>query len=157
MRRRDREVTSLDKILDMIKKCTVCRIAFLDGDFPYIVPMNFGFESDGEKIVLYFHGAGEGKKLECVRKNPNVAFEMDCETRIAGEGSACSYTMYYESVCGRGRLEEVCGAEKIKGLTSIMRQATGRADWEFEEKAVAAVTVLRLNVETITGKEHTQK
>lgn len=62
MRRKDREITDVQEILNIIRKCDVCRIAMNDGDFPYIVPLNFGLDVQGEQVYLYFHGALEGKK-----------------------------------------------------------------------------------------------
>ena len=78
MRRSDREIKDFDEIIEVINKCDVCRLAINDGDYPYIVPMNFGFNIEDGKVVLYFHCASEGKKLELLRKNNKVAFEMDC-------------------------------------------------------------------------------
>lgn len=57
MRRSDREVLDLDEILDIIEACDVCRIAMVDDGVPYIVPMNFGYMFDGEKLHLCFHSA----------------------------------------------------------------------------------------------------
>ena len=78
MRRSDREIKDFDEIIEVINKCDVCRLAINDGDYPYIVPMNFGLNIEDGKVVLYFHCASEGKKLELLRKNNKVAFEMDC-------------------------------------------------------------------------------
>jgi nitroimidazol reductase NimA-like FMN-containing flavoprotein (pyridoxamine 5'-phosphate oxidase superfamily) len=64
MRRKDREVTDMNEIIEIIKKCDVCRLAFFDKEYPYIVPLNFGYSYDGAKLELYFHGANAGKKLE---------------------------------------------------------------------------------------------
>ena len=64
MRRRDREITDKQEILEVMRKCDVCRIALHDGDYPYIVPLNFGLQVENDMPVLYFHGALEGKKYE---------------------------------------------------------------------------------------------
>ena len=64
MRRRDREITDKQDILEVMRKCDVCRIALHDGDYPYIVPLNFGLQVENDMPVLYFHGALEGKKYE---------------------------------------------------------------------------------------------
>ncbi|MDF2587373.1 MAG: pyridoxamine 5-phosphate oxidase family protein, partial [Anaerocolumna sp.] len=42
MRRTDREITDLNQIVDIMKRCDVCRLAFFDKEYPYIVPLNFG-------------------------------------------------------------------------------------------------------------------
>lgn len=55
MRRSDREIKDFDEIIEVINKCDVCRLAINDGDYPYIVPMNFGLNIEDGKVVLYFH------------------------------------------------------------------------------------------------------
>ena len=62
MRRKDREITDFNEMIEIIKKCDVCRIALNDEAFPYIVPLNFGLDVQGEQVFLYFHAAMEGKK-----------------------------------------------------------------------------------------------
>ena len=57
MRRKDREIQEFEEIIAVIKKCDVCRIAMNDGDVPYIVPMNFGVEVEGEQVFFFFHCA----------------------------------------------------------------------------------------------------
>lgn len=48
MRRRDREITDKQEILEVMRKCDVCRIALHDGDYPYIVPLNFGLQVEND-------------------------------------------------------------------------------------------------------------
>ena len=78
MRRKDREITDFNEIIEIIKKCDVCRIAMNDGDFPYMVPLNFGLDIQDGQAYLYFHAALEGKKLDLLKKDNRVTFEMDC-------------------------------------------------------------------------------
>ena len=44
-------------MLDIMRKCDVCRLAFHDGDYPYIVPLNFGLSVTGDTVELIFHSA----------------------------------------------------------------------------------------------------
>ena len=59
MRRKDKEITDRNRIEDIIKNSKVCRLALSLNDIPYIVPVCFGYE----KSTMYFHSAGEEKKL----------------------------------------------------------------------------------------------
>ena len=78
MRRKDREITDFQELIAIMKKCDVCRIALNDSSgYPYILPLNFGMEIEGEKVILYFHGAPEGKKYELMQADSKVSFEMD--------------------------------------------------------------------------------
>jgi nitroimidazol reductase NimA-like FMN-containing flavoprotein (pyridoxamine 5'-phosphate oxidase superfamily) len=152
MRRKDREIIEVSEILEVIKKCTVCRLAFFDEGYPYIVPLNFGFETDGGKLTLWFHCAGAGKKLELLRQNSHVAFELDCPGRIIEGAEACDYTMTFESVCGTGTLEIANETDKLPALRLLMRQYSERTDFEFDTALVGAVTILKMTVNKVTGK-----
>ena len=89
MRKKDREITDLNEILAVMDKCSVCRVALFDAEYPYIVPLNFGFQADGGRIALYFHCAGAGKKLDLLRRCNKVGFELDIPQRlIVGERPA---------------------------------------------------------------------
>lgn len=152
MRRKDREITDMNKIEEIIKKCDVCRLAFFDEEYPYIIPMNFGVAVENEKVTLYFHGAKVGKKIDLLRKNKKVGFEMDCSHQLILEDEACNSTMEYESVCGNGSIEILEESEKIEALNHIMRQYTGKMEHRFGEREVKAVTVLKLKVHEIFAK-----
>lgn len=75
MRRKDREITDICAILDLVSECKVCRLAMTDGGVPYIVPLNYGYEYADGALTFYFHSAKEGRKLEILKKNPTVCLE----------------------------------------------------------------------------------
>ncbi len=151
MRRQDREITDLNEILGIIKNCDVCRIAFFGEDYPYIVPLNFGVTFDGVNFKLYFHAAKEGTKLDLLRKNPRVGFEMDCNHKLVmRDNGAC--TMEYESVCGNGTIRVVEDEEKVFGLTVLMGQYHGENECNFPEQVLKVTDVMELAVNEITGK-----
>ena len=60
MRRSDREITDFQELITVMRGCDVCRLALHDEPYPYILPLNFGLEVDGETVRLYFHGANTG-------------------------------------------------------------------------------------------------
>ena len=152
MRRKDREVSNMDEMLEIIKKCDVCRIAFFDDDYPYIIPMNFGYVCHGTEVEFYFHCANAGKKLSLIQSNPKVGFEMDCSHNLITGEMACDYTMEYESVCGDGIIELLEEDQKITALTHLMKQYTKETSFEFHEKHLKSVTVFKLKVNHMVGK-----
>lgn len=152
MRRKDREITDFNALTDIIDKCDCCRIAINDDTFPYIVPMNFGLSKDNNKITLYFHCANEGKKLDLIRKNPNVSFEMDTKHILVKGETACDYSMDFESVCGTGIAEFV--EEKQFALNQIMNKFTKKDNYSFSQKDLEFVTVFKITATQITGKIH---
>lgn len=152
MRRKDREITDIDEIKAILIKSSVCRVAFFDEEYPYIVPLNFGFEEERGRFTLYFHCAGEGKKLDLLKCNSKVAFEMDCPDKLIEGDKACYSTMTFESVCGNGTLETVGDDEKIPAMRLLMRQYSDKREFDFDAFEVKAVTVLKLTVNELTGK-----
>lgn len=152
MRRKDREITDIDQIMEIIKKCDVLSLAFFDNDYPYIVPLNFGCSREADKIELYFHGAAEGKKLELIKQNNHVAFEMNCSRQLIPADKACEYSLQYESVCGNGRAYILGEQAKLNALKHIMQQYTGKREHEFNAAEVNAVTVFKIIVNEIHGK-----
>lgn len=152
MRRKDREVIDIAEIFEIIKKCNCCRLAFFDEEYPYIVPMNFGASFDNNKIVLYFHCANKGKKLDLINVNSNVSFEMDCSHKLITGDIACDYSMEYESVMGNGVVSFI-NENKVEALTLLMKSYSKRKDFAFSEKELSAVTIFKIEVVNITGKK----
>jgi nitroimidazol reductase NimA-like FMN-containing flavoprotein (pyridoxamine 5'-phosphate oxidase superfamily) len=153
MRRADRQVTEVSEILSIIEKCEVCRLALCDGDFPYVVPLNFGYEYSDGGLTLYFHCAKEGKKLGLIAQNPNAAFSLDLPGPVRRVNTACEFTMGYESVLGRGRIELLTeSADKERALTALMKQYAPGQEFAFPQAAVDSVACLRLRAEEFSGK-----
>ncbi|MCK4392110.1 pyridoxamine 5'-phosphate oxidase family protein, partial [Candidatus Bipolaricaulota bacterium] len=88
MRRRDKEITDQAQIKDILDRASVCRIALCDNNVPYIVPVNFGYAGD----CLYIHCASEGRKVDILRRNPKVCFEVDIDHALVAGATPCSYT-----------------------------------------------------------------
>ncbi|MBE6813145.1 MAG: pyridoxamine 5'-phosphate oxidase family protein [Ruminococcaceae bacterium] len=152
MTRREREVTDISEKLAILDKCKVLHLGLVDGDEPYVVPMNYGYVYEDEKLTLYLHGAKRGRKIDLMQKNPKVFFEMDCDiTPFEGE-IACQYGITYASIMGRGVAEIVEDVEeKKKGMSVLMKTQTGK-DFEFEDKMVAFVNVIKITASSFTAK-----
>ena len=153
MRRKEREITSQDAIIDVLRKCSVIRLGINTGSYPYVVPMVFGIETEGESLSLWFHSAPHGLKLELIKQNPKVGFEADCSLNLVAGERARGYTMEYESVIGHGDIE-ICegNVAKRRGLNALMRQYAPERDFDFRDDEIADLIVLRLDVAQITGK-----
>ena len=153
MRRSDQEIKEYQEILDVLNKCDVIRLGINTTDYPYIVPMNFGFEDTKPLMTIYLHSASEGLKLDLIQKDNRVGFEADCSHNLISRDSACSYTMEYESITGYGVIR-ICDDNDWKrlGLQAIMRHYEPNRDFEFTEQQLEAVCVLQVDVMQITGK-----
>ncbi|MDH6355628.1 nitroimidazol reductase NimA-like FMN-containing flavoprotein (pyridoxamine 5'-phosphate oxidase superfamily) [Dysgonomonas sp. PH5-45] len=158
MRRKDREVTTKEEIVEIFSKADACRIAFSVDNVPYIVCLNYGYEWEGETPVLYFHCAHEGKKLEQMARNNYVCFQLDTEHELYHREDIVYCTMNYASVVGMGYLKTVEDeAERIKGLNLLMMHHGHRAPVEYPEGSMRRTTVLRLDVTEYTAKRKEQK
>ena len=149
MRRKDREITDRNAINEIISRCKVCRIALCDNGQPYVLPLNFGY--DGKH--LYFHSAHEGKKIEIIKQNNRVGFEFDILHEIIMSENPCEWGAKYESVVGTGMAEFIeSRQEKAKALECILAQYGGSSS-EFRKSSLSSVTIIRVTIVTITGKE----
>jgi uncharacterized protein len=153
MRRNDRQVNADEELLGIINDGKIIQIAFIDGNEPYIVTMNYGFTADEGKIKFYFHSAVEGRKIDLIAKEPRICFSISiCDPFVAGE-KACNYGMKYRSVVGYGKIRLLTDEkEKIYGLNCLMEQYTGKSEWDYDAEMMKKTAVIRLDVEEISGK-----
>ncbi len=156
MRRKDREVTDWHEIIAIMQRCDVCRIALNNGDFPYILPLNFGMEAADGRVELYFHGATAGRKYELIRRDDHAAFEMDCSHRLITDPEQGNCSMAYESVIGQGRITLLPEGEKPAALERIMLHYR-QEGFAYSQAALPATTVFKLTVERMTAKRRPVK
>ena len=148
MRRSDREVKDRALVEELLMRAGYVHLAMWDGNSPYVVPVNFGYE-DG---VLYFHSAKKGRKAQCLLAHDRVSFSAVAEYALVRGGKACDYTARYKSVCGEGRASFIEDpAEKVRALDAIMRH-DGGPEGGYDEKELARAAVVKVVVETLTGK-----
>jgi len=153
MRRSDREITEKSELVDILEKGDSCHIALCDGDTPYLVTMNYGFEWN-DNLKIYLHCAGEGKKIDLIKKNQKVCFSVDTGHELVIAEKACGWGMKYKSIVASGTIEIIeNNADKIKGLNLLMKHYAGETDFKYEEKMLQATTVLKIIVSEVTGKE----
>ncbi len=152
MTRRERQVTDLDEIIKILDKSKVLHLGLVDGDEPYVVPMNYGYVMNGDKLTMYLHCAHRGKKLDVVRKNPKVFYELDCDITPFEGNVACNYGITYASVMGRGVASIVEDVEEKKmALSVLMKTQTGK-DFQFDDKMAGIVTIIKVDTLEYTAK-----
>lgn len=154
MRKINREVKDLKDIKEILNSCQTIRIGINGSDYPYVVPVSFGFEENGEgKIVIYFHGAGMGHKHDLLARDNRVCVEADILYGYVDLPQG-SVTADYKSVIGFGTAERVDGyEEKVRGLRLLLEHC-GTPGYSAEECALRAITVVyRVTLSEITGKQ----
>ena len=152
MTKRELQVTDPGQIRAILDTAKVLHLGLAVDNEPYVVPMNYGYTMENGNLVLYLHSAVRGKKLDMLRTNPRVFFELDCD-RMPFEGDKpCQYGLVYSSIMGRGTaaiVEDV--EEKKKAMAILMKTQTGK-DFEFNDRLVSIVAVIRIDVSEYTAK-----
>ena len=158
MRRKDMEVSGFNEVMDIIGRCDVLHLGMVDEGKPYIVPLNFGYKAEGEKVTFYFHSAKQGRKLDILKKNPFVCFEMECSTSLyTDQQGPCKWTMQYESVMGEGKITFIEDAgEKEAAFTNIMKAHGFEGTPVFPPNAIAQTQMYQLTVSDMTAKKNTR-
>ena len=114
--------------------------------------MNYGYVFENGVLTLYLHGAKEGRKIDIIRKNPNVFIEIDTDIEPFEGNIACKYGLSYSSVMGEGVAKLIEDVEqKKKGLSVLMKTQTNK-DFEFTDKMVSIVCVIKIEVSKFTAK-----
>ena len=150
--KRERQVTDPEQIRHILDTGKVLHLGLAVDNEPYVVPMNYGYTTEDGNLVLYLHSALQGKKLDMIRTNPRVFFEIDCD-RMPFEGRVpCQYGLVYSSIMGRGTAQIVEDVEeKKRAMTILMKTQTGK-DFSFEDRLVSIVAVIRIDVAEYTAK-----
>jgi nitroimidazol reductase NimA-like FMN-containing flavoprotein (pyridoxamine 5'-phosphate oxidase superfamily) len=150
--RRELQITDINEIKRILDKGTILHLGLVDGDEPYVVSMNYGYTLDEGKLTLYIHGATEGRKLDIMRVNPKIFFSIESDISPFEGRVACQYGTSYYSVMGKGTATILDKPEdKINGLSLFMKTQTG-IDFEFNERLVSAVSVIKLDITEYTAK-----
>lgn len=154
MRRKDREVTDTAEIARILAAAKVLRLGLMDGDYPYIVPLHYGYMYAGDVLRFYMHGAKAGKKYELIQANVHAFAELDTDVEATGEGDvACIYGANYASLMARGKVVLVEESrEKIQGLKLLMSAQTGR-EFAITEEQAAGVAVFRFDADSFSVKK----
>ncbi|AGN17041.1 pyridoxamine 5'-phosphate oxidase family protein [Methanobrevibacter sp. AbM4] len=150
MRRKNREVKDLKTIIEIIGRATTVRLGINDKEYPYIVPLSFGYELDGEDIIIYFHGAKKGYKNDLMRKNNKVFVELDnfIEYQLGNNDP----TTIYQSVMAQGKVEIIEDFDtKVKALQLLLDHCNlGKLN--KSEQYINATNVGKIKLENITCK-----
>ena len=149
MRRADREITDKSEIEGILRRARICQLGLNDNGRPYVVPVNYGYDSG----CLYIHSAREGRKIGILQRDPSVAFAVYIDEEVAGADQACGWGMKYRCVMGEGKATLLDGVvEKEQALGIIMRQHGSGQD-KFDPGQVAKILIIRVEIERMTGKK----
>jgi nitroimidazol reductase NimA-like FMN-containing flavoprotein (pyridoxamine 5'-phosphate oxidase superfamily) len=152
------EIQSKQKIIDFLKSQPAGRIASIDKNgYPQVIPMNFVY-ADG---AIYMHSHPFGEKLDNIRRNPNVGFEVDqhicfLPSYYFHPTDASQADTLYISVVIKGRAEIVEDAEeKARALNALMEKYQKEGRYEVLDAnmpVVREVAIIRVIASDMRGK-----
>ncbi|NTU88908.1 MAG: pyridoxamine 5'-phosphate oxidase family protein [Actinobacteria bacterium] len=152
MRRKDREISDFNEIVEVLKRCDACTIAMNDDGYPYQFTLNYGLTVEDERLTLYFHSAKQGKKLGLIAENDKASFTFVNPQEAVFSPDTCKATMYFESVVGRGKIEFV--EEKHEKRLALDAIVAKYLDEKIEppDAVIDMTCIFKLTVEEMTGK-----
>lgn len=150
--RRERLIEDENIINMILEKSKMLHLGLVDGDEPYVVPMNYGHVFENGKLTLWLHGAKTGRKLDVMRKNPKVFISMECDI-VPFEGDvACKYGISYYSLMAKGTAVIVEDVEEKKQALSALMKTQTKEDFEFNDRLTEVVSIIRIDVKEYTAK-----
>jgi len=158
MRRKDREVKDKNEIEKIISQCKTCHVSMVDDkSIPYIVPLSYGYKFlKDNTLELYFHSALEGKKIDVLKKNNNVCFEMSYEGEPVHSEIPCNSGYYFASIIGYGKVIFIHDiSKKCDALSIMFKHQTGK-DFIFNSSHCEDICVYKIVSTEFTGKKNTK-
>ncbi len=148
MRRKEKEITKKEEIEKILMQSHVCHLAMVDEDKPYLVPMNFGY-SDG---CLFFHCAKQGRKIDLIKKNPNICFEVETLIRFKKAQIACDWGVEFKSVIGSGKAQFLEDSKEKKNALNIIMSHYSDRLFEYPDEMLEKTLVIKVVIDEMTGK-----
>jgi len=148
MRKKEKAVTEQKAIASIIHDSLVCRLGLMDGEYPYVVPLNFGYQDN----VLYFHTGQKGKKVELLKRNPNVCVEFDIDHHVKASDNPCKWGMKYRSVVGYGKASFMDDPESKKRALDIIMAHYGGSASGYPEVNLEKTLIVKVAIESMTGR-----
>ena len=150
LRRKEREIVDRSEIDAILGEGKVMRIALVDGDIPFLVPVFFVYDGD----AVYFHSAKVGTKMRILAKNPNICFEVSLDQGVVPADAACDFEARHRTAIGWGTAAPVEDeAEKIRILDLLVAKFTDRK-FDYPQAMLSHTAVTRIEVRTLKGKKH---
>jgi len=149
MRKKDKEIKDKGEIESILNTAEICRLGLCDNKIPYIVPLNFGYRDN----CIYFHSFPEGQKMDFLKRNNNVCFEVDLDCKLVKAGNPCDWGMKYRSVIGFGRASFVQDRKQKKAALDIIMAHYSNGTYDYPENVMNALSVIKVRIESVTGKK----
>jgi nitroimidazol reductase NimA-like FMN-containing flavoprotein (pyridoxamine 5'-phosphate oxidase superfamily) len=146
-------ITDREEMESLLREALMGCLATVGPDgSPYITPLHFVFYQG----KIYFHCAVKGRKIDNIRANPRVCFEVHELTEIVQSQRVCDFGTHYRSVLVFGRARPLSDVdEKVLVLTALAEKyAGGQAVEPPTLKSAKGTEVIEITIEEMTGKRN---
>lgn len=152
------EIKSKQKIIEFLNREHVGRVCSIDKDgFPQIIPMNFVVLND----AIYMHSHVRGEKLENIKSNSKVGFEVDREIEFLPSyfthptDASQADTLYVSVVIKGAGIIVSDKNEKTLALNGLMEKYQPEGNYERlapDMDVINEVAVIKVIPQTMRGK-----
>lgn len=152
------QIKSREKIIEFLNSEHVGRICSIDKDgYPQIIPMNFVFLND----AVYMHSHIKGEKLDNIRANSKVGFEVDRELEFLPSyfthptDASQADTLYISVVIKGTAIIVKDRQEKTLALNGLMEKYQPEGGYEKispEMEVLDEVAIIKVIPKTMHGK-----
>ena len=151
MRRKDKEITDPKKIEAILDEAEIIHIAMLDGNRPYIIPINYGYAEN----TIYIHCAWEGKKIDLIKKNNTVCFQTEIDVQVLNAPRAHQCSTLYKSVIGYGKAFIIENPKEKKHAADILMNHYLKEEGRKHAygSCLKNVCMIKIEIDSMTGKE----
>lgn len=130
---------------EIIQSCDICYVGMVDlENRPYVIPMNFGYVEG----FFYLHSGNEGKKLECLEKNPFISISLCTDRKLAyvNKEVACSYTMKSKSIVAQCKVEFIENLEEKEKILNTFMQHYSKLSFKYSLPALKNIKIWKAKV-----------
>ena len=150
LRRDDRQITDKAAIEAILHRAGVGRLGLAVDNLPYVVPLNYVYHNG----AIYFHCADEGRKIDMLKVNPQVCFEVDEDYGIVRSNKPSPHSTHYASVIVFGQAQIIDDVQrKFDALQALLdKYAPERRYRQMRLNEAKTVTVVEIIIDGMTGK-----
>lgn len=153
MRRKDREVSDIRAITEILALCKTASVAMIEDGTPYLVPLSYGYEMKEDTLILYFHCAKEGRKIDILKRNNRVCFTVFCEGEPVQAEIPCNCGYYYSSIIGNGAAQFIEDPDEKRYALGKMFEHQTEKKVEFTGAQADSVCVFKIVSRDFMGKK----
>ncbi len=127
-------------ILDMIH---TVHLGLMGEEYPYVIPLNFGYRYEEDSLIIYIHCAKRGYKLKLMERCPKVCATFS-DFRNYPDLMYKGHRHDYRSVMAFGTVEEVTDKKEFALAIRLLLEHNGRKPGQFDPKGIPNMKVLKI-------------